>query len=531
LLRAPGVPPAPVEPLTPAHATRLFLARAATHGVRPPAHALPFVDDVCRRLDGIPLAIELAAARARILTVEQIAAELGSSSRILAAGARTAPYRHQSLHAAIDWSHELLDSEEQQFFAAMSVFSGGWTMHAAHALWVSLHSEQTWAHVVDVSARLADKSLIVVEHTGTTARYTMLDVIREFASERLTESGMRLRSELNHLEYFTQLAVRSQAGFARPAAGTPLSALDAELDNIDAALERAISHGRADDGLRLAAAVHPFCYRRGHYAVGRRWLDTARAAAEAGRRSPDPALLASALLGSAKLTVVQGEHDAAVALLNRALGLYDELNDAVGAAWCRHHLAVASWLREDWPAAQTYAHAALEGFASTGPVEGTAWSQINLGVVALYTDAPDLAVERLEDALATSQRDGLRDATAWARHLLGIAALRQGLVDDAASLLNTSLDEHLQLGERWRCASVLEALAAVSDERGDPRQAAFLLGVASAIREAIGAPVPPCEQPAYHRTLRATRDSLGDDQFDTALARGRATPLHDLSVE
>ncbi|WP_162448906.1 tetratricopeptide repeat protein [Phytoactinopolyspora mesophila] len=568
LLRVPGEVIQPVPPLARPHAARLFITRAGSHGVDPPEENLAHIDAICERLDGLPLAIELAAARVRILTIEQIADELSASTRILSSGVRTAPHRHQSLHAAIEWSHDLLDAEEQRFFAVLSVFSGGWTMPAAHAVWSSVRPGASWAHAVDLSARLADKSLIIVTRDEATARYGMFDVIHEYAADCLTENGLRSPAELAHLSYYAQLAVDAEPELNEPDRWIRLRELDAEFGNMRAAMRRALSHQQHEQALRLAGALYPFAYLRGYYSTGRAWLETALAAARAQPQSPEPAMLAKAMCGSGYLAFLQCEYDVAVARLEAAvelyrqhsdqqgtavslrylgsvarergayeqaedlhrqsLAIYAEHSDDTGSAWARHHLAFVSWLQEKWTAAREYSTVALEHFERVSDTEGIVGSLVNLGAVALYTGDLDTAETRLRRALNQACEHGFHEGVAWAQNQLGLVAWSRGQLDTAAELLDASLAEHRELGDRWRAASVLEALAAVAHAHGQTWRAAFLLGAASAVRNQIGAPVPVCEQPAHEHTTQAARDALGEDQFSAAWASGQNTPLHQI---
>ncbi|SDS97431.1 tetratricopeptide repeat protein [Jiangella sp. DSM 45060] len=584
LLRAPGevvrqvqplaVPPsrAPVDEIREADAVRMFLARAAAHGVHPRDDRLRQVSRVCRSVQGIPLALELAAARVNVLTIEQIADELDTSSRILSGGSRTAPLRQQTIDAALDWSYQLLSAEEREFFEAVSTFSGGWTMPAAVAVFCAEQTDACHERVLDLTGRLIDKSLILVDRDAAEARYSMFSVIRQYADRRLDDGGRRTVIEQRHLRYFVELAERAERTLGTDQQAATLDHLDVELDNLRVALGRAISRELGGESMRLAAALWRYFYLRGHYSEGRDWLESALRIARvpgpaaAGAPAVAPAALAGAARGAGYLAFLQCEYDVAAERLEEALGryrrlddpagaaltlrhlgsiareradydaahelhleslhLYQQLGDKAGIAWARHYLGFVSWLRMDLDGARDYSASALGYFQQAGDGEGITWSQLNLGVVALYDGDLDGAERLLHQSLGRAQRLGYREGVGWSLNQLGVVARRQGRLERAIHLLDESLAEHQELGDKWRSASVLEALASVAQEHQNTAYAAFLLGAASAVRDTIGTPVPLCERPDTEGTTTAVRAALGERAFAHAWGAGQATPLH-----
>lgn len=577
LLRAPGevvrqVQPLPVPPsradleeIRDADAVRLFLARAAAHGVHPRDERLVQVSRVCRSVQGIPLAIELAAARVNVLTIEQIADELDSSSRILSGGSRTAPLRQQTIDAALDWSYNLLSPDEQEFFEAVSTFSGGWTLSAAVAVHCAENTDACHELVLDLTGRLIDKSLIRVDRDGAEARYSMFSVIRQYAGRRLEDSGRHGTIEQRHLRHYVELAEQAGRNMGTAQLTATLERLDTELDNLRVALGRAISRELASESMRLAGALWRYFSLRGHYSEGRDWLESALRIARAG---PDPVAgpdFAGALRGAGYLAFLQCEYEMAAERLEEALTLYrrhgdtdgaalslqqlgsiarergeydrsyqlhleclqlrQQQGDRAGIAWARNFLAFTSWLRLDFERAQDYSQAALTYFQQAGDGEGITWSQINLGSVALYTGDLGGAERLLHQSLGRAQKLGFREGVGWSLNQLGVVARRQGRMERAIHLLDESLAEHQGLGDKWRSASVLEALASVAQEQDDNVYAAFLLGAASAVRDTIGAPVPLCERDDTEQTTSAARDKLGERAFAHAWGAGQATPL------
>lgn len=578
LLRAPGevvrqvqplaVPPSRAAPeeIRDADAVRMFLARAAAHGVHPRDERLLQVSRVCRSVQGIPLAIELAAARVNVLTIEQIADELDSSTRILSGGSRTAPLRQQTIDAALDWSYNLLSGEEQEFFEAVSTFSGGWTLPAAVAVFCPEPTDACHERVLDLTGRLIDKSLILVDRDAAEARYSMFSVIRQYAGRRLDDGGRRATIEQRHLLHYVELAETAESNLGTGQQSATLDRLDTELDNLRVGLGRAISRELAAESMRLAAALWRYFSLRGHYSEGRDWLESALRIARAGPEPVAEPALAAALRGAGYLAFLQCEYDMAAERLEEALGLYrrlddlggaaltlrhlgsiareraqydhsfqlhveslalrQQLGDRAGIAWARHYLGFLSWLRMDLDRAREYSEAALAYFQQAGDGEGITWSQINLGSVALYDGDLAGAERLLHQSLGRAQRLGFREGVGWSLNQLGVVARRQGRLERSIHLLDESLAEHQELGDKWRAASVLEALAAVAQQYDNSGHAAFLLGAASAVRDTIGAPVPECERPDTELTTATVRDKLGERAFAHAWGAGQATPLH-----
>ena len=541
-----------------AAAIELFVRRSEDRGTRLGDDVLPAVAEIVRRLDGLPLAIELAAARTNVLTVEQIASELAGSFELLADDASIAPARQRTMHGAIGWSFDLLDPDDRRAFAALSVFSGGWTLDAAAAVLSSSRPA-----TLSVLSRLADRSLIRVERDTGEARYVMLAVIREFAAEQLAGSGRLDETAERHAAYTADLLADADRGLRGPEQEVWLGRLDAELENIRGALSWALATGRAELAVRLAGCSWTFCYLRGHYAEGRGWLE--RALAPVGMEVVGEPV-AKALLGAGTLAFLQCEYDAAAARLEQALTAYTELGDDAGTAltlqrlggiareragydeadrlhrrslelytrhgdhsgmaWAHNHLGFVAWLRGDLDTATAECAKARADFEALGDNEGIAWSLISLGVVAQYRDDLTGAEDLLRRSLELSQRLGYREGVAWSLNLLGVIERRRGRTERAVHLLDESLAEHRDLGDRWRTASVIDELAAVAQQRGRSAYAAFLLGASDAIREQIGAPVPACERADRQRTVAAVEAALPGDERAEADRAGRTAPLH-----
>jgi predicted ATPase len=524
---------------------------------------------ICRRLDGLPLAIELAAARMRIMSAAQLAERLDDIFAVLVGGARSAPPRHQALRATLDWSHDLLDADERAVFRRLAAFFGGFTLRAAER--IAAGGEIRPDAMLEMLTRLADKSLLRVEHARGDSRYFLLAIIRDYAREKLEAAAETDSVRRAHLQYFTDLVERAAASIEQVEAEAgrlevELDRLDAELPNLRRAVEFALESGDAVAALRITGPLDRYAYLRGHYHEIRQWLD---AAVTSGPDAP-AGLRAKALLGGGRLALLQCDYAAAVRRLEAALRLYRELADPRGiasslqvlgsvareqgryaravelhaeslaiaeaaedrwaAASARSYLAFASWLQRDFAQAIEQAGTALATFRDLGDVEGVAWSLINLGTVARYQGDGERASALLTESLSLSEGIGFQEGIAWSVEQLGLLAAVDG--DPAAvSLLRRSLEVHRELRDRWRMSSVLEDLSALALAQGHPLQAARLLGAAEAMRDAIGTVIAPSERLQHNQTTAAVRTALGDEAFDAALRRGLLATSEELAAD
>jgi predicted ATPase/DNA-binding SARP family transcriptional activator len=552
----------PVPPLAGDAAVRLFEDRARLVA---PSFGITdanrnSVAELCGKLDGLPLAIELAAARMRILSVRQLTERLNDVFSVLTGGARSAPARHQALRATLDWSHELLAAEERVVFRRLALFSGGFTLAAAER--VAAFGDIDAGQVLDLLSRLADKSLLRAERE----RYLLLATIREYATDKLAEAGELDEVRRAHLAYYTGFAEQAGALVDRADADGlefELDRLDLERANLRVASDYARQSSDAVAALRIAGSLGRYAYLRGHYNEIRHWMDLA---VTAGPTAP-PQLRARALFGSGRLAHLQCDYEPAVRRLDAALLLYRSLDDAAGIAAClqalgsvareqgryarsaqlhsesldmakaagdewaeasaRSYLGFVSWLQGNFELATAECTAAVGMFRSLGDVEGTAWCLISLGVVARYTGELTRSSALLRESLQLSQSIGFREGIAWSQEQLGLLALARGAVADADASLRGSFGTHRELRDRWRMASVLEDLAAAALAAGvsvpSADRAAWLLGAAQAMREAIGTVLAPCERPQHEETEATARTALGDAAFAAAWERGLLT--------
>ena len=393
------------------------------------------VAQVCYRLDGIPLAIELAAARTKVLSVEEIADRLDDSFGLLSAGGRTAMPRQHTLHATMDWSHELLSEEERTLFRRLSVFAGGFSLEAAESVCAGEDLERD--EVLGLLSHLVDKSLVVAREEGGETRYRLLETVRQYGREKLEEPGRRPRSGGGTRDTAWGFAEEAERELGGPDQARWLTRLEAEHDNIRAALSFSLGEGGdAGSGVRLAAALWPFWFARGYLSEGRRWLESA-----VSRTGPATTLArAKALNGAGWLAAYQGEYGAAKARIEEGLILYRELGDKEGIASSLVILGsvAAMGQRDDIPVADLVEEAILLR-AELKDRRTLAQLLVLEGRVALARGDLERSVALWEETLALHRE--AEDALGIVMCLTNIGLLRlaQGNHERSATLLREGL--------------------------------------------------------------------------------------------
>src|SRR6266536_3123011 len=529
-LPASGAPAA--DALAESDAVRFFeyRARLVFPSFRVSGDNAAAVVQICRRLDGLPLAIELAAAQMRMLSVGQLAERLDDIFMVLVGGARTAPPRHQALRAALDWSHDLLGEGERVVFRRLAVFAGGFTLAAAEQ--VAAGGGIGPARMLELLTRLADKSLLRVDHMDSGARYHLLGTVREYALERLAEASEAEATRRAHLRCFADLveevAPRIDGGRGGPLGlERELDRLDAETANLRVALEFAAECGDANAALRIAGPLGRFAYLRGHYQEIREWMD---AAVTAGTDAP-AALRAKALLGSGRLALLQCDYRTAVRRLEAALRLYRELGDAHGLASALQVLGSVAREQGRYARAMELHGESLSVAEAVGDQWAVASAHGYLGFACWLQLEFERATEECAVALRMFRELGDVEGIAWSLLSLGTVARHQGAREQAAALLRNSLEIHHDLRDRWRTCSVLEDLAAIVLAQGSPQQAARLLAAAEAMRLTIGTVIAPCDSAQHAATMAGARAALGDEAFAAAWQQGLLAQIEDLQAD
>jgi predicted ATPase/DNA-binding SARP family transcriptional activator len=437
---------------------------------------------IVRRLDGIPLAIELAAARTTVLSLQQLDERLDDRFRVLASGSRTALPRHRTLAAAVEWSHDLLGPIEQAAFRRLAPFAGSFDLEAAEH--VVAASDETGlrgpnaetgpdidiAHVLDLVDSLVAKSLVTVETAGTALRYRLLETLRAFAAGRLAVAGEHDHLHHAHLDWYQTLAGIAAPQLEGPTAPRWLGRLELEHDNLRAALGWALAAGRAADGLALAVDLRTFWDVRGHLAEGRRWLDRAveeAAGAPAGLR-------ATGVLFAGELAARQGDLEGAARRYRAAA----DAAEAAGLRWVQgrelHDRAALAGLRGDHDEARRLLDRCLVVAHELDDDRLLARAYGNLGWIAVQQGDAGAASPALDESLTRFRRLGDLQGVAWLLQYRGDLARRAGDLDHARALIEESFDLRIELADTYGLSATLESLAACLDQQHDRTGAAVL---------------------------------------------------------
>lgn len=518
-------------------AVMLFVqrARAVNPALELDPASVAAIAEICRHLDGLPLAIELAAARTRLITPRAMLTRIGERLKLLTGGARDLPGRQQTLRRTLDWSYELLSAGEQALLRRLSVFSGSFTFEQAEA--VSDPFGRLDLDVVDGVGSLVDKSLLVRKgDEGDEPRFAMLGVVRDYAAEQLAASGEEEETRKAHAAYYLVLVEEGSRD---------LESLAREHDNIRSGLEWATATGRVEWGLRMAVGIFPFWERSEHLTEGRRRLDALLATRDA---KVDDQLRARALFAAAVLACTQKDYAAAVEKAEESLTLYRGANDRGGMAVSCNCLGLAFTELRDLERAAESLQSALSLWSASGDqtsyarsltnlaavrrlqgeheaarqmygeteavfsrlndFSGAAWARNHQGDVARELGDLDSAARHYESALAAFRQMGDQWGIASSLADLGHLARRQGRFEDAIAAYRESLDHFARLHHSRGIARVLEAMALLAVEQERHERALTLAGAASRLREILGAPLPEPEQGELDRGLERARAAL-----------------------
>jgi non-specific serine/threonine protein kinase len=529
--------PPPAEALGRYEAVRLFRDRAVAvlPAFRVTDANAPAVAQVCARLDGIPLALELAAAQVRVLPVEQLLGRLEDRFRLLTGGSRTALERHRTLRAAVDWSYALLAARGRRLFARLSVFAGGFTLEAAEQ--VGQGAGAGAPDVLGVLTRLVDASLVVAEaQPDGTARYRLLETLRQYAGQRLAARAAEAAAvRERHAAFYLDLAERARA----PEGGPPAApdslvaehenaraapdALAAEHENLRAALRWYRDGGRARESLALAGALSSFWWRRGSLTEGRDWLCAALGLPGAAAH---PAPRARAAHEAGRFLWSLDALTAADARFAESLALCRALGDRPGEARALHLLGHVALDRGDYVAAGGCFAADLALSRGLGD-----WSQIanalyGLGDVAYARADPAAARRQYEESLAAARRAGP------GRFEEAVVLRRLGVLAEDAGDLATARQRYVAsglliraTGSRWPLPEALECLAGLAAAAGAPARALRLAAAAERLRQSMGTPRSPAEETRLQRRLTQAREALSREARAGAWAEGQAMPL------
>ena len=561
MLTAPDVSPA--APATRAsvsefEAVRLFVERAVAAA---PRFALTdanagVVAAICAQLDGIPLAIELAAVRVKVLSPEQILARMKDRFQLLTGGSRTALPRQQTLRAAVDWSYELLGDPERALLRRLGAFTGGWTLESAEE--VAGYGALAPEDVLDLLANLVDKSLVSPRETPDGGvRYALLETIRVYALERAVEAEEWSGLEDRHAAHFLALAERAAPELQGPDQSRWLDALEDEDDNLRRALAVFLARRQATPALRLCAALWRFWWIRGTWAEGRALIEAALRLEESGIGTIDRA---RALRAGATLARGQGDHEHAEAMLLESIRIareagdpsvtadaifelgnvenererlsearshYDEalsirrgIGDRRGVAMTLHNLAVVAEALQDPREALRLYEEALALHRELGNQSMEAHTLNGLGLVAGGLGNASVARERHEQALAIHRSLGDRRGTAFSLRELGALDAQLGQLPQATAHLAECLEILRVLGDRTGIAALLETRAGVASAAGEAVQAMRLLGAARKLRDELMAPLSKADLELLESRVAAARAALGEERAGREFQEG-----------
>jgi tetratricopeptide (TPR) repeat protein len=481
------------------------------------------VVEICHRLDGLPLAIELAAARIRILPPEAILARLQSRLTLLTGGARDLPQRQQTLRDAIAWSYELLAEAEKVLFRRLAVFSGGRTLEAIEAVCGGQGDPPTDAsqdpEVLEGVASLVDKNLLRREEAAGEPRFVMLETIHEFAREQLQESGEAEAMRRRHAEYFLALAEEAEPQLHGTQPAEWLVRLELEHDNFRAALAWFLA---TEDGalsaLRLTSALWYFWYTCGHLPEASDWLERALARGE----GIEDAARITALNFAGRAAYYRDDLERSEFLAHEGLALARRMADPIGMVRALSTLEVIASKRGEHERAREYADEAIPLARAAGDLRLLSNLLNNLGVSAFRRGDYGRARELYAEAVALSEEAGDQSALDCNLNNLGQAALGEGDLPAAAVYHRRALEISRRLGKKGLLAMGLESMAAIRAAQIAPEQATRLYGAAAALREAVQFPREPAVEPLYLSQLRKLRDTLGEDIFDACWVEGQA---------
>jgi predicted ATPase len=500
------------ESVRTAEAVQLFVDRA---GLTDPGFELDdqnaaTVARVCQRLDGIPLALELAAARVGLMPLDALLERLEDRFSLL--WQRATPSRQQTLRSAIGWSYELLTDGERRLFRRLAAFSGGFTLEAAEVVCI-IYAEPA-GDLFPTMAALVNKSLVIRAHPGL-ERYRLLETVRQYALEKLAQSGELDLVRQRHLEFFMALADQAGPGLAGPDQGSWLEQLSQEHDNLRAALETSLA-AEGELRLRLVLALERFWQLRGYVSEGVRWFDQALSGpAEA------TLLRARALNSAAGLSWLRGDLDHARAQLEASLVIRRHIDDQAGIQGCLANLGVLASTQTDWASASGYFEESLVLAQRLGNELAMGILLGNLGLLAAYLDDHDVALRRLVDSLDIMRRVGDTARVANAHANLGLLALYRARVDDATTHYTSGLRLLQTIGEPHTVAECLEGFATISAREGRHVRAIRLAASAAALRKAAEAPPRPWSRRLMDEWLTDARAALGATS-DVDWAEGQA---------
>jgi predicted ATPase/DNA-binding SARP family transcriptional activator/DNA-binding CsgD family transcriptional regulator len=508
------------DPANQAESVQLFVQRATRHesGFQFNNDSAPLVAEICRALDGIPLAIELAAARASTSSLAEMLTSLGSAMHLKEHRNRSAPDRHQTVHNALDWSYRLLSLDEQRLFRTLAVFAGGWTLEAAEA--VGDNGQDSPAGIINLLASLVDRSLVVLDAGRTGLRYRMLEPVRQYATNLLDISGETTATRNRHAGYTLAFVTSGEPGLRGATQGEWISRYEAERDNLRAALHWTIETD-PETALKIAAGTGRFWYVRSHGVEGRSMLHAVLDAAPEG----DPATRARVLSHAGILADEAGEHVLAGNLLNDALKIFRDLHDQRGMATALNSLGGVARSKGDLQRSLQLFEESLKIREQLGDEQAINLVKSNLAAVVMSAGELDRAEILLEETILYDQATGNEWSEAITLAYLGRINWERGEYLPACDRLLRSCSLADSTGDQGAVCDALEIIAGAVGALGSWDTAARLWGAAQDRRERISLPTPEADMPFLKRMVDSSRQTANSAAFDEAWSAGQKLSL------
>ena len=474
---------------------------------------------LCARLEGLPLAIELAAAHLNVLSLSEICNRLDKRLELSAGRDGLAPPRHQTLRATIDWSHDLLSEGERIVFRRLSVFASGWTLEAAEA--VCRGDDIKSSDILSLATTLIDKSIVTAQTQQRETRYSMLATLREYAGERLVEAGEAEQIRDRHLHYFADLAELAQPHLRGHDSGIWRARLERDNDNLRAALQWSLEDGDTNAGLRLSGALEDYWRMRGQLTDWRHWLDSILAAAPADRSRPR----ARALFGAGRLAWGQGDLHRATELTQNALEIFRCIGDQWGIARSLMEIGLHSIARGEIEQAGALANESLALSRKIDDDYALGYALVLQALVAQQSGDTVRAEELFSECLTVRRRIGHKFGVVNVLRSLGHMALRQRRLAEAKQYYRESASIAWEAKEIYLLPSSIEGLAAVAAETGSAEHAARLFGAAAHLRTLLAVPPLAWEKSILDESARALSGVLSPAVLMSLQEQGRAMTI------
>jgi predicted ATPase/Tfp pilus assembly protein PilF len=446
------------EQLTQFESVRLFIERALAvkPGFRVNNENAPALAGICSQLDGIPLAIELAAARIKVLTVEKIYERLNDRFNLLTGGKRTALPRQQTLKALIDWSYGLLSEQEKLLWSRLTVFNDGWTLESAEK--ICPYNKIAVNEVIDLLSLLVEKSIIIFNEENE--RYNILETLRQYGEEKLEEKNALLSK---HLHYYVEFAESAEPKLAGPEALVWLDKLETEHGNLQSAVERVLKGGISEDGARLAGALGLFWDIRGYHSTGRLLLESMLE----NSKGISKAAVAKLLNRAGTLCRNQGDYQQAFNYYEESLALYQEVNDKNGISKCIHNMGVVAFEQGEYEHAREILEKHLAVNRKTGDKENIAYALNELGNMAYDQGDYERAQKLHTESLALRKQTGNKRGVSNSLNNLGNVMTNRGDYENAMKLYKESLDIKRELGDKRGITTALHNFGLLHHYKGD----------------------------------------------------------------